>query len=88
MTRYYRTDSSHGFTEDDALVFPDEWTEITAQEYDALIAAEQQAADDAAAAVLAAANTRWTTVHDDLLRIGASADSAVLLANAVGIPPA
>jgi len=38
--------------------------------------------------VLAAANARWVTVHDDLVRIGASDEAAVLVANAVGIRPA
>lgn len=88
--RYFQTDGGR-LSIDDAEVpdpVPPEWSEITEEEYDALIAAEQQAAADAEAAVLAAANARWTTVHDDMVRLGASADSAVLLANAVGIRPA
>lgn len=89
MTRYFRTDGGVGFTDDDAMTFPDDWAEITQEEYEAQIAADQQAIDDAAAAVLAAANDRWTKVHNDLVTVaGVSDEVAVLLANAVGIRPA
>jgi hypothetical protein len=88
--RYFQTDGGR-LSIDDAEVpdpVPQEWTEITQEEYEALIAAEQQVIDDAEAEALAAANTRWTVVHNDMVRIGASEESAVLLANAVGIRPA
>jgi hypothetical protein len=88
--KYFQTDGGR-LSVDDAEVpdpVPPEWSEITQEQYEALIAAEQQAAADAEAAVLAAANARWVTVHDDLVRIGASDEAAVLVANAVGIRPA
>lgn len=89
MTRYFRTESGYVSTEDDAIEAPPEWTEITAEEYAAILAAEAQAAADAEAAVLAAANDRWVKVHDDLVGVaGVSDEVAVLLANAVGIRPA
>lgn len=88
MTRYFQTDTGHGYTDDDATEFPDAWTEITKAEYDALVAADEQAAADAEAALVAESAARWTTVHDDLIRLGASPEAAVLLANAVGVRPA
>jgi hypothetical protein len=85
---YYRTSTGYGYTDEDLAEIPESWTVITQDEYDALVAADQQAAEDAANAEIAAANARWTTVHDDLIRIGASDEAAVLLANVVGFPPA
>jgi len=87
--RYFQTDGGY-LSVGDADVpdpVPEAWTEITQDEYDALIAAEQQAAADAEAAAIAASAARWTTVHDDLVRLGASDEAAVLLANAVGVRP-
>jgi hypothetical protein len=88
MTRYYQTDAGYGATDDDTFEFPESWTEITKDQYDALIAAEEQAAADVEAAARAASSSRWSTVHDELVRIGMSDEAAVLLANAVGIRPA
>lgn len=88
MRTYYRTATGYGYTDDDLPEVPESWTVITQEEYEALVAADQQAADDAAAAALAEANARWTTVHDDLVAAGVSNEAAVLLANAVGFPPA
>lgn len=88
MRTYYQTANGYGYTDDELAEIPDSWTVITQEQYEALVAADQQAADDAAAAELAAANARWTTVHDDMVRLGASEDAAVLLANVVGFPPA
>ena len=87
MTRYYRTDTGYGSVDDDTFTFPETWSEITKDEHDALIAAEAQAAADAEAAAITAATARWTTVHDDLIRLGVSGEAAALLANAVGVRP-
>lgn len=87
MTRYYRTDSGYGSVDDDTFAFPEAWTEIPKDEYDALIAADAQAAADAEAQMIAESAARWTTVHDDLVRLGVSDGAAVLLANAVGVRP-
>lgn len=88
MTRYYQTDTGYGAVDDDTIEFPEAWTEITQEQYEARIAADAQAAADAEAALVAESAARWTTVHDDLIRLGASDEAAVLLANAVGVRPA
>lgn len=86
--RYYQTETGRGAIDDPDFEFPPEWTEITEDQYNALVEAERQAAEDAVAAAVAEANARWTTVHDDLIRVGVSEDAAVLLANGVGTRPA
>ena len=87
MTRYYQTDAGYGAVDDDTMQFPESWAEITQAQYDDLVASEQAATDAAETAARVEANIRWTTVHDDLVRLGASDEAAVLLANAVGIRP-
>lgn len=86
MAKYFQTPNGFVAFEDDGEAVPPEGsTEITAEQFTALVEGQDQQAVDQRAQDLADAEARWITVHGDLIAFGLSEEAATIIANSVGI---
>lgn len=88
MAKYFQTPNGYvAFEDDNAADPPEGSTEISAEEFTALVEGRDRQAVDQREQELADAVVRWSTVHEDLIESGVPERTATIIANAVGINP-